>query len=552
MSVKHKTLAFLTALTIFGTGFSAFNAYLPTSFVDVGAETAVQTTNDFPCEITNTHQDYSTYGSKEYIRYTAEEAAASGIPDGYVGDVLQVIPRDGQINCGVVLDFTASKIPFTIVKGLQFRVYLGVHEKNSGIYPQLRIPRPFYNTQGHWVYQRSDMSTPAGEWTTVTVDQSTDNGDSFQYLQNEEGYLATFELAMRTSGEIVFYIDSISCVLAENDGVAPTITYQGGDEITTAVGAEFTIDATAYDAQEKRAIEVEKVWSDGALDGDGQLTVGTHTLTLTATDYFGNKSEKRVTVNVLEPDVEAPVIQMPANIYAEVGSIFLLNMPITDNYGVANVTSVWSDGALDEDGKLVEGTHTLTVIAEDASGNKTEKMATVYVTNDGNGNGEIVDEEELTRPEDSGSDSSEDTDSDTTSDTASDTDSDTTSDTATDTDSDTTSDTTSDTDSDTTSDTDSDTTSDTTSDTDSETTSDTTSDTDSDTTSDTTSDTDSETTSDTASDTDSDTTSDTTSETPNKPNEDKKSGCGSAIGFSALGGLAFVSAAFALRKKKED
>ena len=106
------------------------------------------------------------------------------------------------------------------------------------------------------------MSTPAGEWTTVTVDQSTDNGDSFQYLQNEEGYLATFELAMRTNGEIVFYIDSISCVLAENDGVAPTITYQGGDEITTAVGAEFTIDATAYDAQEKRAIEVEKVWSD--------------------------------------------------------------------------------------------------------------------------------------------------------------------------------------------------------------------------------------------------------------------------------------------------
>ena len=406
------------------------------------------------------------------LSMTAEDVIVSG---GY-----KMIPPE--------LDFSAYEIPVFLLKSLEFRVFIETNAANTGSRPQLRIAKP-NAVNSAWVHQPGDTPTPSGEWTTVSVEKN----NHFSSITNEKGYLNKFELSVRSKVKIPFYIDKISYTLVENDGAAPIITYNGEDEITTSVGADFTVNVSAFDAQESRSMEVERAWSAGALDEDGNLTVGTHTLTLTATDYFGNKAEKIVMVNVCEPDVEAPVIHMPESIYAEVGSIFLVNMPITDNREVASVTSIWSDGALDEDGKLVEGTHTLTVIAVDTSGNKTEKVATVYVTNDGNGNGEIVDEEELTRPEDS--------------------------------------------------DTDSDTTSDTTSDTDSETTSDTTSDTDSETTSDTTSDTDSDTTSDT--------TSDATSETPNKPNEDKKSGCGSAIGFSALGGLAFIGAAFSIRKKKE-
>ena len=481
---KRALLAVLTAAILCGgtAVFSANTAAQNAIYVNAQAET------DFPCsyEARPVDTEYMCYGSSEVIHYTADEAASAGVPAGYENDVLKVVPIGAS--AGVFLDFSAYEIPVFLLKSLEFRVFIETNAANTGSRPQLRIAKP-NAVNSAWVHQPGDTPTPSGEWTTVSVEKN----NHFSSITNEKGYLNKFELSVRSNVKIPFYIDKISYTLVENDGAAPIITYNGEDEITTSVGADFTVNVSAFDAQESRSIEVERAWSAGALDEDGNLTVGTHTLTLTATDYFGNKAEKIVMVNVCEPDVEAPVIHMPESIYAEVGSIFLVNMPITDNREVASVTSIWSDGALDEDGKLVEGTHTLTVIAVDTSGNKTEKVATVYVTNDGNGNGEIVDEEELTRPEDS--------------------------------------------------DTDSDTTSDTTSDTDSETTSDTTSDTDSETTSDTTSDTDSDTTSDT--------TSDATSETPNKPNEDKKSGCGSAIGFSALGGLAFIGAAFSIRKKKE-
>ena len=527
MRIKKKALTFLTAITLLGTGVLAFNAYLPTSFVGVSAETQTQTTNDFPCEITTTHADYSAYGSKEYIRYTAEEAAAAGIPEGYEGDVLQVIPRDGQINCGIVLDFSANKVPFALVQALQFRVYLGVHTANSGIYPQIRIPRPFYNTQGHWVYQRGNESTPDGEWTTVTIDESNTHNGSFGYLSDENGYLSKFELCLRTNSAIPFYIDSISYSLAKNDGVAPEITYAGAEEIITSVGADFTVNATAYDAQEKRDIEVQKTWSAGALDENGQLTGGTHTLTLTASDFFGNKAEKVVKVTVTEPDTQVPVIHIPDVMYAETGTIFLANMPVTDNRNVVSTTITWSQGALDSEGKLTEGTHVLTVTAVDDSGNQAQKEVTVYVTNDGNGTGEVIDEEELTSAEDSTSDSENSSTSD--------------SESSTDSDSESTSDTTSE------SDSESDSVSDTASesDSDSDSVSDTASESDSD------SDSVSDTTSESSSDVVSSESSDTTSETPKKP-EQEKAGCGGAIGFGTLGVVALLCAAYAMKKKKED
>ena len=46
--------------------------------------------------------------------------------------------------------------------------------------------------------------------------------------------------------------------------------------------------------------------------------------------------------------------------------------------GKADVAAKWSDGALDGYEKLTQGTHTLTVIATDKSGNSTEKNNHLY------------------------------------------------------------------------------------------------------------------------------------------------------------------------------
>ena len=488
MKVKQTALAFLTALTFLGAGAGAFNAYMPATYTAKAA-----TSTDFPCSYSASEKnDYVGYGSKTVTTYTADEAAAAGIPAGYTGEVLSVKPlASNGTSCGLLLDWSELGLPTAMIESLSFRVYVSVNEKNSGGYPQVRIPQPATGTAS-WIYQPGSTPTPAGEWTTVTV--ANKNKTLFNPI-SENGLLNKFELALRSNGQVDFYIDEISYTLSADDGVAPVITYGDKDEIKTSVGADFLFQATAYDEKEMRNIPVVETWSDGAKDVNGNLVAGNHTLTLTATDYFGNASTKTISVVVTEPDYEAPVVNLPTAIYTEVGAKPMDNVVITDNCEVVSVTYTWSDGALDSDGKLTLGTHALTVVATDASGNKTEKVATVYVTNDGNGTGDIIDEEELTKeeilPDDSDSDSASDSTSDSVNDSASDSSNETT---------------------------------------------------DSDTTSDTTS--------DTASDTTSDSVNDSASDSIPEEEKPAKSGCGSAIGFGALGCVALIGAAFVMRKKE--
>ena len=63
--------------------------------------------------------------------------------------------------------------------------------------------------------------------------------------------------------------------------------------------------------------------------------------------------------------------------------------------GKADVAAKWSDGALDGYEKLTQGTHTLTVIATDKSGNSTEKTITFIVTSEGDTADVVIDEEAL-------------------------------------------------------------------------------------------------------------------------------------------------------------
>ena len=69
-------------------------------------------TRDFFCEYSAREKDneYMTFGSSDIKTYTAEEAEAAGIPDGYENEVFEIIQQSGGTNAGVFLDFTFLKI----------------------------------------------------------------------------------------------------------------------------------------------------------------------------------------------------------------------------------------------------------------------------------------------------------------------------------------------------------------------------------------------------------------------------------------------------------
>lgn len=351
---------------------------------------AAAETNDFDCVYsasTKGADGYSYYGAKQVVTYSAAEAAAAGVPEGYENQVLKIV--GSGTSSGILLDYSSLNIPTALVEGLAVRTYLGVSAANSGIYPQLRIPDPT-GLGTKWVHQPTDASTPTGEWTTAIIPST-----KFANI-SKDGYLHKFELSMRSNAMIDFFIDSISLELKENDGVAPVISCAAADKITWFAGTPFVLEATAFDEQEKRSVEVQKIFGEGTqFAEDGTLKEGEWSLTLSASDYFGNRSTKTYQVTVLEPDLTAPVITTkPQTIYAAVGSIPMLNPEATDDSNSVTVTASWSQGALDKKGKLTEGTHSYTIVAVDPSGNTTTHTVTVIVSEDGGIGDGFIDEEE--------------------------------------------------------------------------------------------------------------------------------------------------------------
>lgn len=354
---------------------------------------------DFICSDEKDTDNYVNYGCKELVEYTEDQAETAGIPKGFSGEVLSVV--SDVTNRGITLDFSSKKIPTVLVDSITFRVYVGGDGIPLDGYPEVRIPKP--NQDGQWS-MRYPFADKTDSWQEIVLKE--DNGSFFQDANKEyfntlskDGYLNKFELSIRHNGSsknTTFYIDSIKVGLVENDSVAPVISYNGADTIEIAKGQELNIEASATDAQEG-AVEIEYVWADqGSLDEDGYPMIGTHTLYLVARDYFGNEAKQAITVIVLEPDTVSPTLDIRVDtVYAKIGASVLLDFPATDDRGSVTVTKTWSDGALDSRERLTEGTHTLTVTATDASGNKTEKTVTFIVSAEGDSSSVIVDEQEL-------------------------------------------------------------------------------------------------------------------------------------------------------------
>lgn len=385
-------------------GVSAITAF-PTAKVRADS-------NDFDCEYSiGSKSDPFTaeiYGCKEIIRYAESEGVAAGVPQGFSGDVLSVGEgvNSGKINRGITLDFSAKKIPTCLVESIAFRVYIGDDGNSSDGYPELRIPFP--KKSGAWV-MRYPFADKTGSWQDVLLKNG--NGSFYTnsgmgrvsnfYDISADGYLNKFELAMRHNGsQGEFYVDSVKITLVANEGVAPVISYQGKEVVTISQGQKLPFTVSAIDAVDGE-VDVEYVWGDAEkLDEEGNPTIGTHTLTFRAKDYFGNTAEKTITVQVEEPDLVAPTMEVPVTeIYAKIGAKPLISVKAFDDKdGEVQVVYTWSVDAMDERGRLKEGTQVLTLTAADLSGNTTQKTIVFFVSEKGDTADLIIDEAELCPP----------------------------------------------------------------------------------------------------------------------------------------------------------
>ena len=153
-----------------------------------------------------------------------------------------------------------------------------------------------------------------------------------------------------------------------NDNVPPVITIVGDNPATVELGTSYTdAGATAMDAFHGST----NVVSSGTVDTN---TVGTYTITYTATDLDNNTATASRTVNVV--DTTAPVVTVtgdnPATV--ELGTSYTdAGATATDASGDVTVVTT---GSVDVD---TVGTYTLTYTSTDASGNVGTNSRTVNV-----------------------------------------------------------------------------------------------------------------------------------------------------------------------------
>jgi hypothetical protein len=153
-----------------------------------------------------------------------------------------------------------------------------------------------------------------------------------------------------------------------DDNVPPVITVVGSNPATVELGTTYTDQgATAFDEFHGATA----VSSSGTVDTN---TVGTYTITYTATDLDGNTATATRTVNVV--DTTAPVVTVTGDNPAttELGATYTdAGATATDASGTVEVVT---SGTVDTS---TVGSYTLTYTSTDASGNAGTATRTVNV-----------------------------------------------------------------------------------------------------------------------------------------------------------------------------
>ena len=363
-------------LKVIATDMSGNSSYI-TIKVNVLTDTSVITLDSIP--YTDFISDKSAYeGIVEEL--TAEEAAVLGVPAGYTGNVLKVSSKSDRF--GMTFDPTELNIPADLIEKMTIRVFMYTAENG-------------FRLSNHGPADWNVLSAVnAGAWHDIvmTADGSGFSNGKFAELADGDGDLGIFGIATKdTSGNKIFYIDSIVINLKKDDGNAPIINYEGDTNIVTSAEKKFVLDISAVDTLSGKNLSVDYSFSDGAVDSYGRLVEGEHTCRVSATNYYGHTSYLDLNLTVGPKDTEPPQILFDAeHVYAPAGAFWCVDILCTDNYDTLTVEEQWSKKPTDIGGRLIEGEYTLILTVTDLSGNKTTKTVYLHVTAEDTVVGELV------------------------------------------------------------------------------------------------------------------------------------------------------------------
>lgn len=203
-------------------------------------------------------------------------------------------------------------------------------------------------------------------------------------LFNESSYLYISSFAFFSTREAAAAYSGLDYSTdIDTTGPEITIPYADGDNFEITAGKSFDFTATSYDEYDGETKEIRGVLSSGALDENNKLVEGNHTVTFTSSDISGNVSNRVLNVLVKEKDTVPPVINISINtIRVFVGTynklVFIAN---DEEDGEIECTYSYSENAVDEMGRFLEGTHTIIVKATDLTGNVATKEITIIVSN---------------------------------------------------------------------------------------------------------------------------------------------------------------------------
>lgn len=228
----------------------------------------------------------STYGGAETELISEKEVKEAGVPQGSAGDVLKVTSDKGTF--GVTFDF--GEISRIRIESFSVRFYAESTSADTASYPEIRV----CVTPNVWVRRELLGLENTDKWLELNFTQSEIDS------MCPNGKLVQWELSYRGNAPTNVYIDEIDLRLSDSDVTPPVLEMPTKEYRTEAGSIPVYDDIKATD--ESGQVELIYEWSEGALDGFGRLTEGTHTLKIIAADAYGNTADATVTYIVTAAD----------------------------------------------------------------------------------------------------------------------------------------------------------------------------------------------------------------------------------------------------------
>ncbi len=229
----------------------------------------------------------SAYGNAQVSVLAADDES---IPEGNTGNVMRVSSSISQFG----VTFTPQEeVPRQRILSLSFRVYVEPTSADNASYPEIRVGLTAGTNWVHREYVAKDGHI--GQWVNVRFTSSELD------TLCPQGTLSSFEIGYRGNAASVFYIDDLALSLSEVDDTPPVLNVPRAS-YTAEAGSIPAPDVTATD--DSGYVQLDYAWSAGALDERGRLQEGEHTLTVTASDLFGNQAQATVVYIVAAAEQE--------------------------------------------------------------------------------------------------------------------------------------------------------------------------------------------------------------------------------------------------------